>query len=430
MRRFGLQRRDPQVWYTDPVLDLARYACVYTPNTNKPVPLVIYLPGSEADVSTLYTDTNLRAAAAVDGFMLAGVQGFNTHEFSGGLDGGADAGGAGLPDGQHLDSFYRDATPGGCNNDIRFIDWLVDDLVSGGGVDPKQIYVTGWSNGAFFAEWYALERYATATPGGNYVAAAAVYAGADPWGNIEDTGCGQAAQYPTFPGVPIQLVHRTCDALVPCMLQPTYPVTNIEDWMTTLATKVGDTDGDDVMVTAVPADVLAQPPVCMPYCSDDGGDAGTGSTCCSETLGLADHLTWPALQRPACSASSSATPTPEPSRSLHRALLAALPPRRLRPEEPGLRRRRPQRVARLVPLKRQDRGGGGGVGPHLHDAPGGPRGVDPVDRAHELVPAHAEQRRVGGVPWNASAPPSARPSQGTKSSSIPRLRCVPFPEAA
>jgi dienelactone hydrolase len=290
---------DPQVWYTDPVLDLARYACVYTPKKLKPVPLVIFLPGSEADVSTLYTDTNLRASAAVDGFVLAGVQAFNTHEWSGGLDGGvgADAG-ISLPDGQHLDSFYRDATPGGCNNDIRFLDWLVDDLVSGGAVDPKQIYVTGWSNGAFFAEWYALERYATPTPGGNYVAAAAVYAGADPWANIEDTGCGQAAQYPTFPGVPIQVVHRTCDALVPCMLQSTNPVSDVEDWMTALATKIGDADGDDVMVTPVPADGLALPPVCMPYCSDDGGDGGTGSTCCSEALGLTDHLTWPSLQEP------------------------------------------------------------------------------------------------------------------------------------
>lgn len=277
---------DPKAWYYDPVVGEWRYACLYTPLVSwiTPRPLLIFFPGSEADVDTMYEATGLREDAEAAGFLLAGVQAFNTHEF-----------GCVMPDGQHSDYFYRDFTPGGCNHDVRFVDWLIDDLVASGRVDPSRIFVTGWSNGAYFAEAYAIARYSGATPGNNHVAAAAVYAGADPFGNIEDTGCGQAAQYPTSQ-VPIQLVHRSCDALVPCDAQYLIPdgcttppvtycstaVTDVTSWLDILATKVGDANGSNLTL-----DTLGLP-VSPAACLDT-----TSCNICNPIQGALNHILWP-----------------------------------------------------------------------------------------------------------------------------------------
>ena len=107
------------------------------------------------------------------------------------------------------------ASPSG-NPDVRNADRLIDEMVALGDVDPKRIYVMGWSNGSFFGAGYAVARHATATPGGNKVAAAVLYAGGDPFQEFEpgQTECRLAP--PPMTSVPILLVHRSCDAAVGC----------------------------------------------------------------------------------------------------------------------------------------------------------------------------------------------------------------------
>jgi poly(3-hydroxybutyrate) depolymerase len=70
------------------------------------------------------------------------------------------------------------------NPDIARVDALIDTVVGQGMVDSRRIYVMGWSNGGFFAQLYVLARHATATPDGQRVAAAAVFAAANPFEDI------------------------------------------------------------------------------------------------------------------------------------------------------------------------------------------------------------------------------------------------------
>src|SRR5579871_5584228 len=61
----GSTSADPKSWYYDPVVGQWRYACLYTPLVSwvVPRPLLIFFPGSEADVDTMYADTGLREDA-------------------------------------------------------------------------------------------------------------------------------------------------------------------------------------------------------------------------------------------------------------------------------------------------------------------------------------------------------------------------------
>jgi poly(3-hydroxybutyrate) depolymerase len=52
------------------------------------------------------------------------------------------------------------------------------------GVDPRRIYVMGWSNGGFFGQLLAIARHAGSSAGYR-VAAAAVFASADPSAGVE-----------------------------------------------------------------------------------------------------------------------------------------------------------------------------------------------------------------------------------------------------
>ena len=221
---------DNAVWnerYTHTVLGFERHACIYRPPgaaTMSPRPLLVWFhPGGEGSADLAQSETGLLAKAANydlsgdplrPGFILVAVQGRNLR----------------FPtteprDGQHHDFYFRDLSVPSTNPDIANADALIDALVQEGVVDTNRIYVSGWSNGGFFSQLYAVARHDTATPGGNRVAAAAVFAAANPfsgitWDPFNETPAadGAACQYPDPPAidVPIQIVYRTADAAVAC----------------------------------------------------------------------------------------------------------------------------------------------------------------------------------------------------------------------
>jgi poly(3-hydroxybutyrate) depolymerase len=269
----------PRKWKDDDGEE--RAACVFEPKGEGARPLLVFLHGSLGSAGSLYDHTSLRGKAekfdlsgdpTKPGFILASMQGRNLY----------------LPwepnfSGSHHDQWYRDFESPSCNPDIRSLDRLIDDLVAKGRVDRSRIYVSGWSNGAFFATQYAIARHTTATPGGNHVAAAVLYAGADPYDNLSDTqtpSC-KLARYPASTA-PMMMVHRSCDALVACDAAQNAkfklpPGGNVEQWMRRLRADVGDNFVDDVLIDRSGHRARA----CEPALS------------CSPGEGLAAHLSWP-----------------------------------------------------------------------------------------------------------------------------------------
>ncbi|MBS2031067.1 MAG: hypothetical protein JST54_24410 [Deltaproteobacteria bacterium] len=264
-----------------------RYACVHIPDAGgEQLPLVVFLHGSHGGADDLYDYTSLRSKSdsyplsgdgGPVGFAIASLQGRNLH-----WEGQN-------PAGTHFDHLYRDLGSPSGNPDIRSVDRLIETLAATGKVDPARIYVTGWSNGAFFAQEYAAARFTTATPGldgpPSRIAAAAPYAGADPFAAPDDAALASCAANP-YPqtDVPIFAIHRDCDALVPCdaaqlaapdggtIAPPGYAV---ETWLATLGTTMGDAAVQDEIVD---------------------GSGVTVSACassCGEILGGLNHLHWP-----------------------------------------------------------------------------------------------------------------------------------------
>jgi hypothetical protein len=141
----------------------------------------------------------------------------------------------------------------------------------------------GWSNGTFFAQAYGIARHTTPTPGGNTVAAVAVYAGADPFEApvAAEPTCELANKPATT--LPIYLIHRACDALVACnaaaaTAQGVQPGFDVETWTRdTLPTTLADPTVTDVIIDGRGAQV--------------SGCAPTSS--CTHNGGLANHLRWP-----------------------------------------------------------------------------------------------------------------------------------------
>jgi poly(3-hydroxybutyrate) depolymerase len=209
------------------VLGFTRHACIYRPSgasTTSKRPLILWfhpggegsadLAGSEASLLAKASSYDLTGDPARPGFVLVSVQGRNLR----------------FPtmaprDGQHHDFYYRDLLSPSSNPDIANTDALIDAMVQEGIVDTNRIYVAGWSNGGFFSQLYAIARDDTATVGGNRVAAAAVFAAADPFAGIswdpfnetsvsDGAACGLAA-YPVS-DMPVLVVHRTADSAVAC----------------------------------------------------------------------------------------------------------------------------------------------------------------------------------------------------------------------
>ncbi|MBS2015926.1 MAG: hypothetical protein JST00_23765 [Deltaproteobacteria bacterium] len=207
---------------TSDVAGFRRYACIRSPasaTTATKRPLVLWFhPGGEGADNVAETQLVSRAATyelgapGDQGFHLVVVQGRNLR----------------FPtrqprDGRHHDFYHRDMASPSKNPDIAYADALVDRLVANGTVDPKRIYVMGWSNGGFFGQLYAIARRNAATPGGSKVAAAAVFATAnpfedvrwDPFANVAKANASSCrlAKIPSS-AVPVMLVYRTCDAAV------------------------------------------------------------------------------------------------------------------------------------------------------------------------------------------------------------------------
>ena len=195
-----------------------RYACLYQPpgaSTSAQRPLVVFLHGGGGGTAgNIYDFTSLRTKAesyllsndaARSGFFLLSIQGRNLHypTFNN-------------RDGHHHDFYYRDLRSPSSNPDIANLDRHIDDLVDTGLIDPRRIYVMGWSNGGFFGQLYAIARHTTPTPGGHRVAAAVPYTAADPFNNTsrDQIPSYQLNPYPTST-VPIMLVSRSCD-IVAC----------------------------------------------------------------------------------------------------------------------------------------------------------------------------------------------------------------------
>ena len=295
--------------HTQNVLGFTRHACIYRPPGASALsrrPLILWFhPGGAGSADLAGSETGLLAKAASydltadvsrPGFILVSVQGRNLRFPT-----------AAPRDGQHHDFYYRDLRSPSANPDIANADALIDALVAENLVDPNRIYVAGWSNGAFFSQLYAIARHDTATPGGSRVAAAAVFAAANPfagisWDPFQETSAvdGDACGLTTYPvsDVPIFIVHRTADSAVACdaaqaecfATEPGYTTTQ---WLTdaNLAglSVQGLLVGGLEAGAALDADATA--------CTDFGaacpvGDCSTAplSDAC---LSLVNHLRWP-----------------------------------------------------------------------------------------------------------------------------------------
>jgi poly(3-hydroxybutyrate) depolymerase len=272
-----------QAW-TDAASGETRAACVYRPagmSSASLRPLVVYIHGSYGSADDVYDFTSLRSKAITAnlsgdaarlGFVLAADQG-RTLPNPNGYDNTA----------RRHDIYYRDLGAPSANPDIRAVDHLIDDLVAQGGIDTHQIYIVGWSNGAFFAQLYAIARYGASTTGGHHIAASAAYAGGSPFENLTDSQ-QPSCQYSPYPKsqVPIYLIHRDCDAAVGCdatqrsnFSQP--PGYDVEGWVATAVAQAGL--GDSAL-----RDVIID-------------NAGTKQMACASVCGkipgLINHARWP-----------------------------------------------------------------------------------------------------------------------------------------
>lgn len=114
------------------------------------------------------------------------------------------------------------------------------------------------------------------------VAAAAIYAAADPFGNALDQqpSC-QLATYPSTT-LPLYVLHRSCDALMACdtMQQTAFknpPGININEWLRTLKGRMGDETVTDQIIDA----------------NRKASAACAGLAQCSFKTGFDNHTRWP-----------------------------------------------------------------------------------------------------------------------------------------
>lgn len=257
---------------------LERYSCVYQPaNASLRLPLILYFHGTGGNANNVFQYTSLvdkagfftlSADAARKGFVIVSVQGRNLH----------------WPtihaDGSHYDYYFRDTATDSKNPDVNYADHLIDTLVEQGVIDQNQIYVMGWSNGATFSQFYAIARHQTPTPRGNRVAAAAVFAFADPFNNINHNQTPSCAiPYPKTI-VPLYLLNRSSDALTACnTAQEKYfdlpPGHSVVDWVETLKTIMGNSN------------------VVLQLIDGQGKAVNACSSVYIKGFSLLNHLSWP-----------------------------------------------------------------------------------------------------------------------------------------
>lgn len=301
-----------RTYYNDaPAISIAgidgttRYVCVFKPAGTGLRPLVVWFhPGGNGTADLVYDQTNLRKKAinfdlggTATGFVLASVQG-RALEYPM----------AEPRDGNHHDFFYRSLDSPSLNPDIRLTDDLIDRLVSEGGIDTSRIYVMGWSNGAMFAQLYAIARKSKATPGGNTIRSAAVYSGGDPFHNVNSETESPSCRLNPYPvsNVPIYIVRRSCDGALACnSLQQSWfatpPGHDTETWKT-LASSLGynitvtTIDGRGASVSGCKQTIED--------CSTDSYGISAVSGCsspipaqnvayCANAAATTNHLRWP-----------------------------------------------------------------------------------------------------------------------------------------
>lgn len=281
-----------------------RYACIHKPAGAGNKPLIIWFhAGGIGTAGDLYIETLLISKSAnydlggtTNGFIIASVQGRTLH----------------YPtdwprDGYHHDFYFRSLKVPSENPDIAYTDHLIDYLVAQGGVDRNRIYVMGWSNGAMFSQLYAIARHEKTTPGGNKVAAAAVYSGGDPFhqiNSVESPSC-QLNPYPTS-DAPIFIVRRACDAALACdSVQQgwfdTPPGHETETWLSEAPAKVG------VNISSLTINGFSNPvSSCATTKAQCANAYGAGVACdglntdqCAELMAFVMHMRWPSGLREA-----------------------------------------------------------------------------------------------------------------------------------
>mmetsp|Transcript_428 Transcript_428/g.562 ORF Transcript_428/g.562 Transcript_428/m.562 type:complete len:398 (-) Transcript_428:341-1534(-) len=184
------------------------YYCQGTGAPGAMLPLLLFFHGSGGTVEKTYSPKlGLRQRADTyeikpgsPGYVFLSLQGPNRHWPT-----------LTAEDGSKHDFVSRDFAS---NHDFKVVDALVDSLVAAGTVDPEWIFTSGHSNGAHFAQSYAIVRHVEPTPGGSMVKAAAVYSAFDPFGPVAgDTDC-RLASYPPL-HAPVLVVANQCD-IWPC----------------------------------------------------------------------------------------------------------------------------------------------------------------------------------------------------------------------
>jgi poly(3-hydroxybutyrate) depolymerase len=264
-----------------------RAACVFRPagaSAGSPRPLVVFLHGWSGSADGIYDSTLLRQKAANfdlggngagPGFFLVSDQGPNRrlppgevakHEAGGSLH----------------DHYYRAIAGPGPNADVQNADRLIDELVAEGGVDRSRIYVMGWSNGCHFAQLYGIERHQRPTPGGNRVAAAAVYSCGDPFGDLAGHPSPSCQMDPRpVTRLPIFFIHRNCDSAACDAAQQRAlnrpPSNDATAWIATLRGPMQNPNVIQVTIDASGRQVGA----CLP------------ASLCTPTLAGINHLKWP-----------------------------------------------------------------------------------------------------------------------------------------
>jgi len=242
---------------------VVRYACLNLPAqaTRAPQPpdrkwpLVIYLHASLTTPESLYKqgaelfalhDTfSLSDDGNVKGFILLAPEGRRAQAWP--------AAKGSTQTGFRWDEWYRDPEK---NLDAAAIDHFLEEALATNLVDPRRVYIFGWSNGGFMAALYGVWR-------GERIAAIGQYASANPWARPP---C--PVPLPEKPHVPLILIRNLCDWVAPCE--------ETSQWIGKLSSERWPFQSYNLW--------------------DDGSEAPASQGClthCGQLQGTADHYRWP-----------------------------------------------------------------------------------------------------------------------------------------
>lgn len=254
----------------------SRYFCRFKPSSSSSLkPLIIWLHGGTGSADNVYSFTDLRNKAAASGFILASLQSRNLHVQL-----------ARLNEGHHFDTWWWDLKAPSTNPDIDALDRLIDTLVKEGQVDPKKIYVMGWSEGGMLAQLYGLARHETPSTYGHKVAALAAYSASSPFHRKYENNSSCAPDILLKSSLPIFTISRSCD-VVPCNKKQETDlwnkgsfadVINMDDWRNTLLGPIADVNISHVLL------------------NKDGSRANACAASCTLQDATINHLTWPISQ--------------------------------------------------------------------------------------------------------------------------------------